>query len=74
MKDLELLDLTAQIRHVFGGKSLIWRMKEWAICRKCSKGTEGESNSRSRTDGTSSVDIKVMWMVCARVAPSAWGL
>jgi len=28
MEDLELLNLAAQIRHVFGSKSLIWGMKE----------------------------------------------
>jgi len=28
MKDLELLNAMARIRHVFGGESLIWRMSE----------------------------------------------
>ena len=28
MKDLEPLNVVAQIRHVFGGKNLIWRMGE----------------------------------------------
>ena len=28
MKDLELLNVMARIRHVFGGESLIWGMRE----------------------------------------------
>ena len=28
MKGLELLNFMAQIRHVFGGESFIWRMRE----------------------------------------------
>ena len=42
------------------------------ICKECDKDTKGELNSRSRTDGISSVDIRVMRMVCARLLPSAW--
>ena len=79
MKDLEVLNVMVQIRHVFGGESLIWRMKEgvsdvqgvWQGHRR---------NSRSRTDGISSVDMRGL---CGPFAfssmrqisvPSAWDL
>ena len=78
MKDLEFLNIMAQIRQVFGGESFIWRMNEEVGDMQEVWQGHRRRNSRSRTDGISSVDMKEL---CERFTFSmmqmsvpAWGL
>ena len=58
MKDLESLNIMAQIRQVFSGKSFIWRMNEEVSDMQGVWQGHRRRNSRLRTDGISSVDMK----------------
>jgi hypothetical protein len=70
MKDLELLNVITQTRDVFGGESLIWRMREAVRYIQGVLQGHPRRNSRSRTDGIFSVAIRVM----GSFVSSAWGL
>ena len=56
MKNLELLNVTAQIRLVFGGEGF---MEEVSDMQGVWQGHQ-RRNSRARTDRISSVDMRVM--------------
>ena len=78
MKDLESLNIMAQVRQVFGGKSFIWRMnKEVSDMQGVWQGHR-RRNSRLRTDGTSSVDMKELrerlTFLMMQMSVPAWGL
>ena len=57
VKDLELLNVMAQIRHVFGGESFIWGMRERVSGMRGAWRGYPRWNSRSRTDTISSVSM-----------------
>jgi len=57
MKDLEFLNVMAQIRQVFGGESFIWWMSEEVSDIQGVWQGHRRRDSRSRTDGISSVDM-----------------
>jgi len=61
MKNLELLNLVAQIRHVFGGESFIW----WAVCKECGGGRQ-RSDSRLRMDTGESASASAVAIPSAR--------
>jgi len=57
VKDLKLLNVMTQIRHVFGGKSFIWRTRERVSDMGEVWRGQPTQNSRSRTDTISSVSM-----------------
>jgi len=57
VEDLELLNVIAQIRHVFGGEGFIWRMGERMSGMQRVWRGHPRQNSRSRTDTISSVSM-----------------
>ena len=57
MIDLELLNVMAQIRHVFGGEGFIWGMREDVSGMQGVRQGHPRQNSRSRTDTISSVSM-----------------
>jgi len=50
MKDFELLDVMAQIRHVFGGESLIYGMRGRVSDMQECGGAAEETHGRERTE------------------------
>jgi hypothetical protein len=78
MKDLELLHVMAEIRHVFGGESFLWRTEDGVSDMRGARRGRLRRNSRSRTDTISSVSIGGLWASFAFSSmismPSACGL
>ena len=63
MKDLQLLNVITQIRHAFGGKSIIWRVREGS--RNTQEVWRGHArDSRSKTDG--------IWPISMRLERVSW--
>lgn len=45
MKDLELFNIITQIRHMFGGEGIIWRVGEGS--ERCAKGVAEDSQDKT---------------------------